>query len=36
MDRLARNLDNLCRAVQMLTAKGVSIEFVKERLSFTG
>jgi DNA invertase Pin-like site-specific DNA recombinase len=36
MDRLARNLDDLRRTVQMLTAKGVRIEFVKEGLSFTG
>jgi DNA invertase Pin-like site-specific DNA recombinase len=36
MDRLARNLDDLRRIVQTLTAKGVRIEFVKEHLSFTG
>jgi DNA invertase Pin-like site-specific DNA recombinase len=36
MDRLARNLDDLRRIVQALTGKGVRIEFVKERLSFTG
>ena len=36
MDRLARNLDDLRRIVQTLTARGVCIEFVKERLSFTG
>lgn len=36
MDRLARNLDDLRRIVQMLTQRGVHIEFVKERLSFTG
>ena len=36
MDRLARNLDDLCRIVQTLTGKGVRIEFVKEHLSFTG
>jgi DNA invertase Pin-like site-specific DNA recombinase len=36
MDRLARNLDDLRRTVQMLTAKGVRIEFVKESLTFTG
>ena len=36
MDRLARNLDDLRRVVQMLTSRGVRIEFVKEHLSFTG
>src|SRR6266478_4798548 len=36
MDRLARNLDDLRRIVQMLTQRGVHIEFVKEHLSFTG
>ena len=44
MDRLARNLDDLCRivqtltgkGVQKLTAKGVRIEFLKEHLTFTG
>ena len=36
MDRLARNLDDLRRLVQSLTKRGVCIEFVKERLSFTG
>ena len=36
MDRLARNLDDLRRTVQTLTAKGVRIEFVKEGLTFTG
>jgi DNA invertase Pin-like site-specific DNA recombinase len=36
MDRLARNLDDLRRIVQTLTARGVRIEFVKEHLSFTG
>ena len=30
MDRLARNLDDLRRLVQMLTKRGVRIEFVKE------
>jgi DNA invertase Pin-like site-specific DNA recombinase len=35
MDRLARNLDDLCRLVQMLIHKGVRIEFVKEYLTFT-
>lgn len=36
MDRLARNLDDLRRVVQGLTKRGVSIEFVKEHLMFTG
>ncbi len=36
MDRLARNLDDLRRIVQMLTKRGVHIEFVKENLHFTG
>jgi DNA invertase Pin-like site-specific DNA recombinase len=36
MDRLARNLDDLRRIVQTLTAKGVQIEFVKNHLTFTG
>lgn len=36
MDRLARNLDDLRRLVQKLTQRGVRIEFVKERLTFTG
>ena len=35
MDRLARNLDDLCGIVAALTQKGVAIEFVKERLTFT-
>lgn len=36
MDRLARNLDDLRRFVQTLTKRGIRIEFVKERLTFTG
>lgn len=36
MDRLARNLDDLRRIVQELTNKGICVEFVKERLIFTG
>jgi DNA invertase Pin-like site-specific DNA recombinase len=36
MDRLARNLDDLRSLVQMLTKKGVRIEFLKEHLVFTG
>lgn len=36
MDRLARNLDDLRRLVQLFTARGTRVEFVKEALSFTG
>ena len=36
MDRLARNLDDLRSLVQVLTRKGVRVEFVKEQLVFTG
>lgn len=36
MDRLARNLDDLRRVVQTLTARGVRVEFVTEHLTFTG
>nr|WP_211129190.1 recombinase family protein [Sinomonas albida] len=36
MDRLARDLDDLLRLVDQLTAKGVGVEFVKEGLAFTG
>ena len=36
MDRMARNLDNLRLIVRKLTQRGVSIEFVKENLAFTG
>lgn len=36
MDRLARNLDDLRRTVQLLTKKGVAVEFLHERLTFTG
>lgn len=35
MDRLARNLDDLRRLVHAFTERGVSIEFVKENLTFT-
>ena len=34
MDRLARNLDDLRRIVSQLTAKGVTVRFVKEGLTF--
>lgn len=36
MDRLARNLDDLRRIVKELTGRGIKIEFIKERLVFTG
>jgi DNA invertase Pin-like site-specific DNA recombinase len=36
MDRLARNLDDLRRVVQGLTARGIRIHFLKEHLTFTG
>jgi DNA invertase Pin-like site-specific DNA recombinase len=36
LDRLARNLDDLRSLVQTLTKKGVAVEFIKERLTFTG
>lgn len=36
MDRLARNLDDLRRLVQILTQKGVEVRFLKEGMSFTG
>lgn len=36
MDRLARNLDHLRQIVTTLTKKGVSVQFMKESLTFTG
>ena len=36
MDRLARNLDDLRKLVQQLTSQKIKIEFIKEKLSFTG
>ena len=36
MDRLARNLDDLRAIVKGLTDKGVSVQFVKESMTFTG
>jgi DNA invertase Pin-like site-specific DNA recombinase len=36
MDRLARNLDDLRYTVQLLTKKGVAVEFLHEHLTFTG
>lgn len=36
MDRLARSLSDLLALVKELTERGVTIEFVKENLNFTG
>lgn len=36
MDRLGRNLDDLRGLVQVLTQRGVCVEFIKEHLVFTG
>lgn len=36
LDRLARNLDDLLSLVKSLTEQGVSVEFIKENLTFTG
>lgn len=36
MDRLARNLDDLRKTVKELTARGVTVQFAKEGLTFTG
>lgn len=36
LDRLARNLDDLRKIVQSLTAKEVKVQFIKENLVFTG
>lgn len=36
MDRLARNLDDLRTLVKNFTQRGVSIQFIKEGLTFTG
>jgi DNA invertase Pin-like site-specific DNA recombinase len=36
MDRMARNTEDLLRMVRELTSRHVSVEFVKERLTFSG
>jgi DNA invertase Pin-like site-specific DNA recombinase len=36
LDRLARNLVDLRQIVDALIARGVTVEFIKERLTFTG
>jgi DNA invertase Pin-like site-specific DNA recombinase len=35
MDRLARNSEDMQRIVRELKAKGVTVHFVKEKLTFT-
>lgn len=36
MDRLARNVDDLCRIVRELTARDVMVRLMKEGLTFSG
>src|SRR6266567_84011 len=36
LDRLGRNLDDLRKIVKQLTSKGITIEFKKENLCFSG
>jgi DNA invertase Pin-like site-specific DNA recombinase len=36
LDRLGRNLEDLRKLVKEMTERGVTVEFVKERLVFTG
>ena len=36
MDRIARNLEDLCTIVQSLTSKGIQVTFAKENLTFSG
>lgn len=36
IDRLARNLDDLLHLVKDLTSRGVTVQFVKEALTFSG
>lgn len=36
IDRLARNMTDLLRLIEDLTERGVTVEFHKERLTFTG
>lgn len=35
MDRLARNVDDMRRMVRELTSKGITVQFMKESLTFT-
>src|ERR1035438_8109391 len=36
LDRLGRNLDDLRRMVNVMTCRGVAVQFLKENLTFTG
>jgi len=36
LDRLGRNLDDLRKVVTDLNSRGISVEFLKEHLTFTG
>jgi DNA invertase Pin-like site-specific DNA recombinase len=36
MDRLARNISDLLHTVELLNGRSIVVEFVKERLTFTG
>jgi DNA invertase Pin-like site-specific DNA recombinase len=36
MDRLARNAEDLLRTVRTLNEKGISVQFMKEKITFTG
>src|SRR5438445_2938696 len=36
LDRLARNAEDLLRTVRELTEQGVTVEFVKNKLTFSG
>src|SRR5688500_11416849 len=36
MDRLARNVEDMLRLVRELNSKGVSVEFIKENMNFSG
>ena len=36
LDRVGRNLDDLRRVVTDLNSRGISVEFLKEHLTFTG
>jgi DNA invertase Pin-like site-specific DNA recombinase len=35
MDRLARNVEDMLRLVREMNDKGVSVQFIKENISFT-
>lgn len=36
MDRLARNVEDMLKLVRELTEQAIAVEFIKERLTFTG